>query len=310
MRNQIFSVMALAVTMLLASGCENPVTSATDNPAEQQEEVKYKTISFNITGFEVTTEDITTTRADKKLSDFNLKGLTLTVLKQNGDEWEVVRSIKQSSTSTESFGSISCSVPYGSYTVVAVATAGEQLYDIASATSVSYPTGEDRVPDTFCDVISDLEVFAESGTDVSMQLERVVGAVGIKLEETSFPDEFAYLTIEISGGASSFNPSTGYGTDTKTFSRKITKADYSNKNTMGLYVFVPQDVSGATLTVKAFDSGDNLLKTKVVDDVPLEVKNMVKYTGYLFGNKEDFSITVDGGETSISTEANTKEYIF
>lgn len=305
MRNQIFSVMALAVTMWLVSGCENPVTSATDNPAEQQEEVKYKTVSFNITGFEVTTEDITTTRADKALSSIStITNLTIVLFTKSSDNGEYEKAYTLQQTSSDSnFGTMSAFVAYGDYKVVVVANGGNDYYTIDSPTSVSKPASMERVKDTFT-YVGDLSVAEGSDTTPSIVLKRAVAAVGLRITEdyADLPETFDHFKLELTGGSTVLNPTTGLGTENSTQTVEETYANETTNVTLGIFTFA---TSGNSLefVAQAIDKDGNVMRTRSFSDFSLTANTMVVLKGAFFADNGVFSILVD--ETSSSWNSET-----
>ncbi len=308
MRNHIFNVMALAVTMLFVSGCESPVTSATDNPAEQQEEVKYKTISFNVSGFEVTTEDITTTRADKALSSINtITNLTIALFTKNSDNEEYEKAYTLQQTSSDSnFGTISAFVAYGNYRIVVVANGGNDYYTVDSPTSVSKPASMERVKDTFT-YVDDLSVAENSETTPNIVLKRAVAAVGLRITEdyADLPKTFDHFKLELKGGSTALNPTTGLGTENSTQTIEEKYTDSKTSVTLGIYTFA---TSGNSLefVAQAIDKDGNVMRTRKFSGFSLSVSKRVVLKGAFFADNENFSILVD--ETSSSWKDDTMSF--
>ncbi len=305
MRNYIFGIMALAVTALSVSGCENPVTSATDNPAEQQEEVKYKTVSFNVTGFEVTTEDITTTRADKALSEIStITNLTVALFTKSGDDEEYEKTYTFQQTSSDSnFGTISAFVAYGSYKIVAVANGGDDYYTVASPTSVSKPESMERVKDTFT-YVGDLSVNESSDTAPSIVLKRAVAAVCLRITEiyADLPETFDHFELELTGGSTVLNPTTGLGTENSTQTIEETYTGNDTSVPLGIYTFA---TSGNSLefVAKAIDKDGDVIRTRRFSGFSLTANTMIVHKGEFFADNDNFSILVD--ETSSSWKSET-----
>ena len=306
MSKHLLSVMALVMTMMFVSGCENPVTSTTDFPAEQQEEVKYKTVNFNVSGFEVTSEYITTTRADKALSDIStLTNLQIVLFKGNdSDGYTKAYTFQQTSSDTD-YGKISAFVAYGTYKVVVVANGGDAYYTIDSPTSVSVPTSMERVKDTLT-YVYDLTVSESSATDQSILLKRAVAAVGLKITEdyADLPTTFDHFKFELIGGSTVLNPTSGLGTENAT--QTITQS-YTGNSTSAKLIIYTFPTSGNTLkfTVHAIDKSDNVMRIRTFSDFTLTANTAVVYNGKFFADNETFTISADG--TSLQEDTKTFE---
>ena len=307
MSKHLLSVMALVMTMMFVSGCENPVTSTTDFPAEQQEEVKYKTVNFNVSGFEVTSEYITTTRADKALSEIStLTNLQIVLFKGNDSDGYTKAYTFQQTSSDTGYGKISAFVAYGTYKVVVVANGGNDYYAIDSPTSVSVPTSMERVKDTLT-YVYDLTVSESSATDQSILLKRAVAIIGLKITEAyaELPTTFDHFKMELKGGSTVLNPISGFGTGNATQTIEEKYNNNSTNVTLGIYTF---PTSGNTLefTVHAIDKSGNVMRTYTFNDFTLTADVMTTYNGKFFADNESFTIAVD--ENSASWTTVTKQF--
>lgn len=289
MKTHIFGIIALAA-MMSFSGCTNSIAPSTDSPAEQAE-VKYKSLNFNVLGFETVVEDLGT-RADESIDNASsITHLTLKFFKAGSDDnYTLAYEIKKErSNSSESFGTISQVMQFGTYTLVIIANGGAEYYDIESPTSVKSPESAQKIESVFYYYQKDFTVSDNSEENISIELLRAIGAVGIYVMDTSFPDAFDHFDLTLENGSRNFNPSTGKGVGTATLKKENVK--YANTN-LSLFTFIPDDEIKPVFTVVAKDSEDETLKTRTFDEFTLEKNKGVSFQGVFFGKEENFTLTV------------------
>ena len=210
------------------------------------------------------------------------------------DAWgeKAFATMKTQTASDSDFGSLTCQLEAGTYTVVAVGHSSIKSATIKSPTMVQFTASDgEKLTDTFC-ACQQIEV----GNDELQQtftMQRVCAMVQFKLTDESIPESFTKMTIAYTGGSANFNPTTFEGTTKSTQSENRQRSDTS---TYQVYTFPYLSATGSLkMTLTAYDANGNALRQRVFDAVPVTRNRITTYTGQFFdGTEGNFTQSVFG----------------
>lgn len=268
--------MLVIVVGVMLTACEKPITPIDDGNAR---------LTFTTTNSDITT------RGDVYIGDYFSK---LNVQLFDADGNKVFDKVKSQSKDDDNFGTLSCSLQEGTYTVVAVGHSSPTAATIKSTEMVQF-TAKNGVKntDTFC--FFGQIVIDEDHADHELRMNRMTAMLRFVFTDEEMPESFAGIKCDYSGGSANFNPSTSEG---------CTKSNQSElRGKSGQYVFFtfPYMATEGTLkvTLHALDADQNVLTTKVITDVPVTRNRISTYTGTLFTDEPgtitqtSFGITVN-----------------
>ena len=276
------AIFAALLSMALCVSCGSSGVPGGQDPV--QAETGSRPVTFVFGGFTAVSGDLPVTRAS--LEEANVKFLTLKLFDSGGN---AVFSAEQSAGDS-GFGSVTGTLDYGTYTLVAVANGGDARVDVESPDKAGMPSGS-RVADTFW-VSRGLSVSASSESSVSLTLARPVAAVVVRATDASMPSGFDHFELELSGGSTSFDPSTGYGIAPASGAAVQTYTAAKGALNNGIYTFPVRDGS-CTLVVRGCDASGNAIRTHTIAGIGLSANRMVTYSGHFFVSETAFSVSVE-----------------
>ena len=191
---------------------------------------------------------------------------------QNGTK---VKTVSQSADAA-SVGSVSLTLDAGVYQVVVIAHNCSGSATISSAEKVTFPSNV--VTDTFY-YEGELTV-ASSQDTYELVLQRPVAMFRLQLTDV-LPSNAHKIRFYYTGGSSTFNPSTGFGCVN---SRQTVMMDIEDgQQVFEVYTFPHELNDFLKMTVTIYDSGENILKEQVFEQVPVTVDQITVFTGSFFG---------------------------
>lgn len=205
---------------------------------------------------------------------------------------DVVR-LSQLSSATN-FGALTERLPIGSYIMVAVANKGEDSVAISSSVLATFQGG--RVSDmAYCYVPFEVK----SGTNaVNGSLKRALTKFTLQATDM-MPADISKVEIKYMGHTSlSFNPSTGFGTNSTTQTTQTVTFNMPNvqlKTAPGysFYTLIPEETQTVTVEVNVYNSQNTVVKSLQFDSVVLQQNHITTYTGPLFTSGTSFDFSFD-----------------
>ena len=267
----------LAGLALLTASCDNVIYPSDDN-SRVTAPVTIHVNDFSISQQEFPDED---TRSVSDVKDYKpVQAVTLALYDGNTQVYSSTQ-IKDKSNNYTTFGQFDCSLPVGTYTLVAI---GRGCFDgdeftLTSPTAAGYTS--DRARETFC-CVQTVSVTSTAPLDLSVTMSRVIAqleikstdgrSAGVKKFRTTYPQ-----------GSKSFNPTTGLATDDAGI--KVTNSPSAKAGEtvdFGSFVFLAGDEAKMDITIEALDDCDQVLFTKVITDVPFKRNRKTVLTGAMF----------------------------
>ena len=200
MKNFKFFFAAMA---LMAASCTNESLDSSVNNFNEQ---SLAPVRVHVDGFSVSHEDFSgaQTRAAQDVADYDgVSSITLAFYASNGTE-----AYKSTQSKNDAdFGEFECSLPMGSYTMVAVAytTKEGSPFTLTNATTAAY-TGL-HAYETFA-ATQTVTISNTSAVDISATLDRIVSMLTVKSSDGKTAD-VSNVRMTFSAGGKDFNPTTG-----------------------------------------------------------------------------------------------------
>lgn len=275
---KIFLLLAAAVMVLAA--CENPDI---DTPKEKGN-VRLMFYANN--------EDVT--RAESNIASFFNK-LNVMVFDTNGEK--VFDKVKTQLITDEGFGQMDISLGEGTYTIVAVGHSSTISAAIKSTEMVQFTASNgEKLTDTFC-YYGEI-VVGEDPEQYDLAMNRVAAMVRFELTDTEWPQTFARIKFDYTGGSANFNPKTSFGCTKSTQSET---REQGTLNRYSIYTFPYMAKEGnLKVTVSALDAAGNVLRQRSWDSVPVTRNRITTYRGHFFEEGDGeitqsaFGFTVNG----------------
>ena len=190
--------------------------------------------------------------------------------------------LKSDNTTFTTFGQFSCELPVGSYTLVVV---GRDVVDgdeftLTSPTVAAYTTEWPR--ETFAGTQS-VTVTSANPLNLSITLNRINTMLIISSTDL-LPAGVAKLRTTCSAGCKGFNPLTGLATNTSGFSvtNNIPESRVGKTVSIANNAFLGTDDQTMDITLEALDAENNVLCTKIVENVPLKRNRQTTLRGHVF----------------------------
>ena len=275
---------ALKVIILLPFvllSCEKPVTD--ESSVSDGSPIGNVSLTFAPTG-----RDVTRAGAAAYFSRLNVQLF-------DGQGAKVFDKVKTQVSSDSDFASLSLQLSPGTYTVVAVGHSSKNAASINSPTDVRFTASNgEKLTDTFC--ACQQIVVSGSPAEYTLDMYRVSAMVQFCLEDDDVPDNFAYFTMEYSGGSANFSPTTFEG---------ITKSSQSERrvrNSLNIhqaYTFPYMSATGSLkMTCTATASDGTVIRSRVFESVPVSRNRITTYSGPFFSDgdgqftQSDFSFVI------------------
>lgn len=265
-------LLAMLASCLLLLGCEAPYVGEPTSADEGEANIILQVSGFEITPFDdgVNVALHSPTRSEQPITELCSR---LTFVVYQGDT--KFRSVAQKRGDT-GFGRAAFSLPQGTYTFAVIGYNSDGACTVTSLDKISFK--DNRVTDTFlyCD---ELDV-TDQKTTHEVLLSRVVAMIRFKLTDDTFPDEARQLKFYYTGGSSTLSALSSFGSVN---SKQTVKLDIAaGQRTFEVYT-IPHDETGTLkMTVTALDAGENTLKERVFEAVPVRRGAITTYTGTFF----------------------------
>ena len=260
-------LLSAALVALMAASC-----SKTSTPTAP--------VTVNVENFRITIDTFSDTKSAVDPASYTYVS-ALDLAFYNGDT-QVFKAtqIKGDNTYT-TFGQFSCSLPIGTYTLVAIGRAhfeGDE-FSLTSPTSASYSS--ERPRETFC-YTQTVTITNTSPLNLSITLNRIVSAFKI-VSTDNRPAEITKVRTTYHKGSKSFSPTSGLGLDDEGFSQ-INNPSTAVGAPIGVtsYVFLTSDEETMDVTIEALNNNNVVLYSKTLQNVTFKRNRMTRGQGTVF----------------------------
>lgn len=255
---------------------------------ENQTEQDYAPVTVRVSDFSIATEEISSggslTRGTETLDSYFAGGaITLAFYNAVGTEVYKTTQVKGDGTYT-TFGEFTANLQVGHYTMVAVARAhyDGDAFTLTSPTEAAYTSMRPR--ETFSKVQT-VTVASASPLDLSVTLNRINSWLKI-ISTDGRPASIKKIRTTFEKGGKSFNPTTGWATTDTGFSQTNNPSTATGAtieiNVVPFVACADDAEEKMTVTIEALDNDDNVLGTKVVNNVPFKRNRQTILRGNVF----------------------------
>ena len=273
--------MYFAAMVLMAASCTSESVEQGSEQAVEQSQLTPVTV--RVDGFAVSQSDFpaeTRTRAAQDVADYDgVSSITLAFYASNGTE-----AYKSTQSKNDAdFGEFECSLPMGSYTMVAVAytTKEGSPFTLTNATTAAY-TGL-HAYETFA-ATQTVTISNTSAVDISATLDRIVSMLTVKSSDGKTAD-VSNVRMTFSAGGKDFNPTTGFVITNTGFANTVgNSAAVGGTSTSSTVLFLNTDEQDIDVTIETLDADGNTLFSKTIEDVPFKRNRVTKLTGAMYTN--------------------------
>ncbi len=176
------------------------------------------------------------------------------------------------------FGEIQLSLPAGNYQVVAIANGGNSSASIKSPTEISF--AKSKLTDTFYYYA---EITIGNNQTYNLEMKRVVAMFRL-ITTDKIPTDVKKLCFFYTGGSSTFNAVTGYGSkkSRQKEERDITDKDRNGNAVFEVYTFPHKQEDNLKIKISALNDAGNPIVEREFSDVPIRVNEITQYKGDFF----------------------------
>ena len=267
----------MAVTCLLTASCSNENDVTVCNPVEMAP------VRVEVNEFSTSVEDFSSsggrTRAAVDPGSYNdVKAITLAFYNGSNEVYKATH--VKSEGNYASFGSFSCHLPLGNYTMVVV---GYGLFtdDVFTLTSPTEASFSPKARETFVKTQT-VSISNTNAVNLNATLERVISGLQIISTDTRV-EGVAKIRTSYAKGGLSFNPTTGLATVNNGFVVEVNPSKpVGQAINMVSFVFLASDEQNINITIDVLDDGDNVLFTKTIPNVPFKRNRKTILRGPVF----------------------------
>ena len=273
LRNCVFS----GFLLLAATSCSN------ENEQTVINENETAPVTVHVDDFSISMEEIPSggriTRAAEDPSAY-IGTMVLAFYDVNGTEVYKSTQIKDQSNNYTTFGTFSCDLPIGNYTMVVVGCyrGKDDQFSLLNATEAEFTS--ERPRETFS-ATQQVQV-TSAGANIEATLSRIVPKFAVKSTDLVSAG-VSRMKISFSKGSKRFNPTSGFALDDEGFWQTISAASSSDGKLFIIsFPFITADEEKMDITIDALDADDHALFTKLVKDVPLKRNRQTTLSGKIF----------------------------
>lgn len=215
--------------------------------------------------------------------------------------------VNQKSTDAD-YGNPSFYLTPGTYTITCIAHNGSGIATMTTLEEVTFPSN--KTTDTFLN--SQTLVIGDSPVSTDITLHRCVSMVRFIVTDTDIPSEVSQLKFYYTGGSSTLNPITGFGSkqSKQTEYRLLSEAprDDQGHPIFEIYTFPHEneDLLKITVTPQTDTSNDLTQYEHIFTDVPVTLNTISTHQGSLFNagssTSSNVTIAIDTNWTTITHE--------
>ena len=275
---------SLAVLTLTALSCSNNA-DVTENISDG-----YAPVTVSVNDFDLSLESFASRRATPVADYSNVKAITLAFYDSDDTEVYKVTQIRSDNTTYTTFGQFSCSLYKGSYTMVVLGYGSDNPITLTSKNNATFTN--ENVRETFL-YTQAVNVTSTQPLTLNATLNRVVAKLGV-ISTDKRPAEAAKVRLVFSAGGEGLNPMTGFSTSNTGFSILVEPSTAVGKTIgVGGHLFLNSDEQTMNVTIEVLDANNDIISTRVVNNVQLQRNRYTQMTGALFSSSSSSSFSVE-----------------
>ena len=272
-RNCVFS----GFLLLAATSCSN------ENEQTVINENETAPVTVHVDDFSISMEEIPSggriTRAAEDPSAY-IGTMVLAFYDVKGTEVYKSTQFKGETDTYTTFGTFSCDLPIGNYTMVVVGCnrGQDDQFSLLNATEAEFTS--ERPRETFS-ATQQVQV-TSAGANIEATLSRIVPKFAVKSTDLVSAG-VSRMKISFSKGSKRFNPTSGFALDDEGFWQTVSAAPTSDGKLFIIsFPFITADEEKMDITIDALDGDGHALFTKLVKDVPLKRNRQTTLSGKIF----------------------------
>ena len=271
MKRLIYYSFFFAALATLAAGC---------SVLEVRENCKAP-VTIHVSDFSLSVEDFPETKATAVGEYAGVKSIILAFYDGENAETFKATQLRDDPTTYTAFGEFSCSLPYGSYTMVVIGY-GYTPDDVITLTSpVLAEFSKGRVMETFAATQS-VTVSNSDALDLTATLNRIVAKLKIISTDKRAAGADS-VRVTFSGGSKAFNPTTGLAVSNTGFKNTVGIGTAVGERTGSLsYLFLNADEQSMNVTVETLNAAGTVLFHETVSNVPFQRNRQTKMSGAMY----------------------------
>ena len=248
-------------------------------------------VTVHVDDYSINVDSFPDTKATNPNSYSTVKALTLAFFDAGtGEKIYFKTHYKPSQGSDPNFGTFSCNLPFGSFTMVVL---GYDFYDgdvleLSSPTAAAFTS--DKTRETFAHTQS-VTISSVDPVNLDATLNRIV--TRLTLSSTDGRSAAASnLRISLEKGAKAFNPTSGFATSNGGFSTTLSipvNEGQTSKSTV--FAFLAQETETMDVTIDVLNEGGEVIQTHNVTDVPFQINRVTNLTGPVYSSPTPSSAT-------------------
>ena len=275
-------VIMAAIVLLAATSCSHENELTVDNQGDEQQ-TSLAPVTVRVSDFSVSTEDFSggNTRAVESPANYdNVKALTLAFYTSDGTKQAYCSTqLKADNSTYTTFGNFSLTLPVGSYKMIVLGYNSTVPVVFNSMSNVSFAEGKSR--EMFCNT-QDVVISSQTPVDLTATLNRIVTKLNVQSSDNLIA-EVKKIRISLSKGGDAFNPLTGFATSDAGYVSVVTVTSTVGEPTLcSVNFFLSQESETMNVTIETLDESDNVLFSKVVENVPFKRNRITKLTGAMY----------------------------
>lgn len=279
---QAYSIAVAACCMMMTS-CFAPLSE----PSELDMEGCHK-ITINVS-------DVGQSQLSRASATGSVTRLDLAVFDEENNSVSKLSQVR----SVGDFMHPTISLPEGDFKLVIIAHSGEKASSISKVTEASF---DGKVTDTFAACAS-LTIDEDPPASVNIELSRVVSMIRFVIPDSYLPEGFDRMKFYYTGGSSTLNPQTGFGSKNSQQTEYRTLADCTTddqgRHLFEIYTFPHSatDVVKVTMTPQGED-GSTIGAEKEISNIPIKLNSITEcqlanQTGVIITINDQWGETID-----------------
>lgn len=251
-------------------------------------------VSVHVSDFSISTEDFAESRTRSEVDPATYKDVQALTLAFYSGTTEVYSAtqLKTVTSTFATFGEFNLTLPLGSYTMVVIARdslAGDS-FTLTSPTLAAYTS--EKVRETFS-ATQTVSITSTEAQDLSITLNRVVTNLLIESSDGRI-DGVSKIRTTYDVGSKSFDPSTGLAVGNSGFvMTNSPSAAIGAPIQISSFAFLASDEQTMDITLDVLDANDQVLFTKMVNDVPFKRNRKTLLRGPLFTAGATSTFTIE-----------------
>lgn len=276
-------ILFAALSLIVAVGCgkhKDPLSGGTAS------------VRIHVSDFTITQDEFPDGKAAQNPVNYEgIRAINLAFFNAAGTAVYSEEQLRSDNTTYTTFGEFECELPIGNYTMVVVGRGVSEgdIFVLNSPTEAGYTS--ERVRETFC-ATQTVQVNNTDDIDVSATPVRVMAKMNV-ISTDNRPSDVVRFRTTYSAGSKMFNPTTGFAVGNSGFSliNNPSNTAVGAPIDISSYLFLATDEQTMNVTIECLDANDNVLVTKVVENVPFKRNRVTKLQGNLFSDTQTGTAT-------------------